>query len=422
MQLPWRRKLVPAVSAAFLLAVPAGAAGQDGSAAELDLVYTADMLANLSGGRTTGSALLGNLDFTAMADLGSLVGLEGTRAFVYVLGNHGEAPSRLVGDAQIVSNIQAPSAIRLYEAWIEKDFRDARLSLLAGLYDLNSEFDVLPSASLFLNSSFGIGAEFAASCVNGPSIFPVTSLGLRGKWRPTSSIYAQAAVLDGVAGDPSRPGATAVHLSSREGALIVAEVGWIARRPNDGADRPTQDHRAHGPVGRRVTGRGVRGKFAVGLWDYTRHARAVDPDLDGSRIAGSPGVYLLGEWTLLPQGDGGAQGLVLSGRIGLADSETNRYASYTGASAVYRGPIPGRAKDELGLGIAAAHDGDAFRRARRAEGRAAGRTETAIELTYRIHGDGWALQPDLQYVIQPNADPTLPNALLLGIRGELTVF
>jgi carbohydrate-selective porin OprB len=57
----------------------------------------------------------------------------------------------------------------------EKNLLDNQFSVLAGLYELNSEFYRLQSAGLFLNSSFGIGPEFSQSGLEGPSIFPSTS-------------------------------------------------------------------------------------------------------------------------------------------------------------------------------------------------------------------------------------------------------
>ncbi|HSR43110.1 MAG TPA: carbohydrate porin [Longimicrobiales bacterium] len=404
------------------VAGPAPAAAQEGLAAavEADAAYTADLVANARGGVERGVVGLGNLDLTARVDLEELAGLPGTSLFVYVLANHGEEPSAYVGDAQTLSNIEAPSAVRLYEAWVEKDFRGPRLSVLFGLYDLNSEFDVLESAALFVNSSFGIGAEFAASCLNGPSIFPVTSLGLRALWRPAPSLYLQGAVLDGVAGDPARPGETAIRLSAREGALLAGEVGWILRR--DGGDDGGPGHRTHGPVGRRASPDGIRAKVALGLWDYTRESTSLDPDAGGRRVESRPGAYLLGEWKATDGADDPSRGLTLSARVGVADPRTNRFVSYTGAAAVYRGLIPGRPGDEIGVGVAAAHNGDPFLEARRSEGRPTARTETALELTYRIQGERWALQPDLQWVVNPGTDPTLESALAAAVRAELRFF
>ena len=64
---------------------------------------------------------------------------------------------------------------------------------LIGRYDLNSEFYRLQSASLFLNSSFGIGPEFSQSGLEGPSIFPNTSVGARFAIKPIEEIVLRTA-------------------------------------------------------------------------------------------------------------------------------------------------------------------------------------------------------------------------------------
>ena len=80
--------------------------------------------------------------------------------------------------------IAADRGWTLFELNAEQSMLDHRVSLLVGLYDLNSEFDANGTAGFFINSSFGIGAELGASGLNGPSIFPVTSLGTRLRWCP----------------------------------------------------------------------------------------------------------------------------------------------------------------------------------------------------------------------------------------------
>ena len=46
-------------------------------------------------------------------------------------------------------------------------------------------------------------------------------------------------------------------------------------------------------------------------------------------------------------------------------------------------------------------------------------TETAIEFTYRAEICPWLiLQPDVQYIINPSMDPSLKNALQIGVRLE----
>ena len=388
---------------------------------EAELVYTGEVMGPFSGGVRREPALLGNLDATLRVDGGTLAGWEGWSAFLYVLANHGDAPSALAGDAQGVSNIEAPETVRIYEAWIQKDVPERGLSVLAGLYDLNSEFDVVDEAAVFLNSSFGIGAEYSSSGVLGPSIFPVTSLGLRLKWRPTGHTYVQAAVLDGVPGDPDDPGATTVRLSSEDGALLAFEVGYRLHPRAEGAGHPAT---APGGFSGRV-GRGFdveeAGKVAVGLWYYTRRFERLDagagPEAEG-RVRGRPGLYVLAEGIVAREDDPG-QGLALFARAGWADPGVHRFNAYTGAGLVYTGLLPGRDADQVGLGVAAAHNGSAYRRAEAAGGRGVTDTEVVVELTYRNARGAFALQPDHQYVVHPDTDPTAADVLLGGLRVEV---
>lgn len=95
-----------------------------------------------------------------------------------------------------------------------------------GLYDLNSEFDAIDTAGLFVNSSFGIGPDYSQSGQNGPSIFPTTSVALRLAYQVTEHYYLQAAVLDGVPGDPNNNKGTHIQFNRGDGLLYAAEFGY----------------------------------------------------------------------------------------------------------------------------------------------------------------------------------------------------
>ena len=119
------------------------------------MVYDGDAFANLAGGQRRGAIYLGNLQLQLFVDGERLMGWRGATLSLTGLWTHGSRPSQLSGDAQGVSNIEAPPEVQLYEAWLQQNLLFNHLSLLAGLYDLNSEFYTLQSAALFLNSSFG---------------------------------------------------------------------------------------------------------------------------------------------------------------------------------------------------------------------------------------------------------------------------
>ncbi len=392
----------------------------------LEVIYTGDVFGAVSGGRKRDAAYLDNLDLKLHLDGDGLVGWPGAMLFAYVLSNRGENPSRFVGDAQGVSNIAAPSAWRLYELWLQQNLLDGRMSVLAGLYDLNTEFDVLQSAGLFINSSFGIGPDYSQSGRNGPSIFPVTSLGLRVKVRPARSYYFEAAVLDGVPGDPDDPEATAIELSSDDGALIAAEFALFDRAEDDVQPLTTRvgARNRSRRIGRGQTAARYVGKLAIGGWWYTsklEELTEVDEPIGSPRRSGSFGLYALAERTLYREPEG-TQGVMVFARAGLARSSVNRFSTYLGAGATYSGPIRGRPDDELGLGVAVAVNGDPYRRSRSVSGLETEGTEAVVEFTYRAQLLSWlGIQPDLQWVLNPNTEPGRANALVLGLRAEAAV-
>jgi carbohydrate-selective porin OprB len=151
----------------------------DNRGIQFGIRYDGEIFTNTSGGLRRGTTYLGNLNLQLTLDAQRLVGWPGATVFLYGLGIHGGHPSRFVGDAQGVSNIEAPAKWKIEEGWIQQNLFGNRFSVLFGRYDLNSEFYRLQSAALFLNSSFGIGPEFSESGVEGPSIFPNTSVGVR---------------------------------------------------------------------------------------------------------------------------------------------------------------------------------------------------------------------------------------------------
>ena len=369
--------------------------------AELEMVYTGEFFRNHRGGTAQGSDYLSNTDITLTLDGEKLWGMTGGTLFLYVLGNNGGDPSERTGNTQGITNIAAPDTFKLYEAWYEQRFDgDSEMALLFGLYDLNSEFDSIPSGGLFINPSHGIGPDFSQSGVNGPSIFPTTSLGLRLKGAIGESGYVMVAVWDGVPGDPNDPKGTHIKFENGDGLLTAIEAGVEIASAVEGDERPDA-------------------KVGFGLWRYS----AEFDDLSDTDGLGNPvkrsdnqGAYLLGEYVLSREADDPAQGLSLFVRIGAANSDINQFARYLGYGLVYTGPFANRDEDQVGLSVATAINGDKYKQLTGAEDQ-----EIAIELTYRAPITPWlTVQPDLQYIINPGTDPALDNALVAGVRVEIT--
>jgi porin len=387
------------------------------SAFKPGLVYDGAVFANLGGGVRPGGTYTSNLNLQLNIDAGGLFGWSDTIAYLDALWLQGGRPSSFIGDAQGVSSISAPNAVRLYEAWIQKNFLGNHVSVLAGLYDLNSEFYRLQSAGLFLNSSFGIGAEFAQSGVEGPSIFPDTSVGMRVAFKSQEGLVVRVAVLDGV--PVNRPDGSRGIFRRGDGALIVAEVDLLDR-----PDLRTRPASSRLRIGRQAMLGEYDSKLAIGGWYYT----ATFDDLSETQSNGQPlqhrgssGFYALIDKSLYK--DPGKPERKLAGFVqaGLGDYRVDRFGGYVGTGLTAVGMIAGRPNDELGLGLAYARNGSHYMSAQRMQGLPVTNAEKTIELTYLIQVNSWlALQPDLQYVITPNTTIAIPNAWAFQLRVEMS--
>jgi len=350
----------------------------DGPDAGFGLRYTTEIIANVSGGAARGAGWLGRLDLHY--DSGdALFGIDGAEAYLDLFLLHGPGFSdRYAGDVQTVSNIDAPSAIRPFEAWVQMPLAgDIRAK--AGLIDLNAEFDQQTVGAPFLNSSFGIGPDISQSGRAGPSIFPVTSPALVIATE-TGGHHLRLGIFDAEPGYPDHPHRFQPGPPGRDGALLIAEAGVSL---------------------------GGTARMQIGGWRYTdRFAR-----LDGQGRAGSGGVYGQIEGRLA--GAGKERALRAWLRAGVATAKVDPINLYVGGGATY-----GSDETLFGLAIARARLGAAGRRAGIGDRDA----ETTIEATaLRRMTRFMAVQPDVQYVIHPSWQARVGHALVLALRFHVSV-
>ena len=267
-------------------------------------------------------------------------------------------------------------------------------SVLFGLYDLNSEFDVVNAGGLFINSSHGIGPDFSSSGITGPSIFPLTSLAARLKINPFNGVMLKFAVLDAVPSDPMNTTGTSVYLRESEGALLVSEISISPSNNNSDA----------------ILDRGVNEdtpfRLVLGGWKYTKERTGWLDELESDH-----GLYVIGEITL-------TNGLSLFGRAGATNRDINRFNYYLGAGVTYSGPFKQRADDILGLTVALPINSDDFVLVEERRGNNYSQNELNIELTYLLTiSEHISFQLDTQYIQHPNQAPDIEDAFVVGIRS-----
>lgn len=377
---------------------------------EHEVVYSALPWVNTTGGIDQGFVYIDNLDITATLNFSHLFKWdEKLVLFVYGLGNHGGKASSLMGDFQVASNIEAPKSWRLFETWIQQNFFNDRISVLGGLYDLNSEFDVLSPGLLFINSSFGIGAEYAQSGVNGPSIFPVSSLGVRLSSVLSSRVKLKLAVLDGVSGDPSRLASNEVILSRSDGALIAVEGSYHFKN----IDKSTRDRQY--VTRRKKVGRehaiSADDKINIGGWYYTAAQTQLSDSLpskgDWGAYVGVQNYWLRADESYIS----------CFARFGVANDRFNRFGSAISGGLVYSG-LSKQKEDHLGVAFSSGVNGKSYQRLYTPDTR----VETSVELTYAMHFSKWLMiQPDIQYVINPSTLGGLSNPLAVSALIQISL-
>ncbi len=363
----------------------------------MEVEYVGQVFHNPLGGVKGKADYAGFLDIELYMDLERSMGWPHTRVMVDFIQLHGTDPSLDLGTAQSISNQEGSNQIKIFLGWIEHDFLEGRASLKVGIYSLDTEFDFKDSANLFINGVFGTGLDISDTGVIGASIFPNSALGARVYFEPVASWYLQAAVLDGVPGNPNSITGTHLHLGGEDGFQVVTEGGF--------------DETAKG---------GRPAKAAVGSLIYTTDLpdfTAVDSVGNPIKRSGTFSLYGFVDWPVTFEADDPSQGLNLFFRMGMADPDVARFQYTLTGGAVYTGIFSGRSKDKLGFGFAGAWNSDKYKTS---QGGNIESHEWVLETNYNMHlAPGLAIQPNLQYFINPDSNPNLEDALYLGTSFSL---
>lgn len=314
---------------------------------DFEIMSRLDLWRNFSGGVKTGNRALNELDLKMSVDGAKAFDLDGTSFFVHVLNNTGGRINELAGTNGGIDNIETPTpTFKLYEAWAQKEFYDGRLSVLAGLHDLNTEFYVTDTSGLFLNPTYGIGTEMAVTGDNGPSVLPSTGLALRVAVKPTEDTYVQAALFEGTPGKAGKTRGTHIDLQDKEGLLEVIEGGFKSEET---------------------------GHFGVGLWQYT----AKRPDtLNANDTSNSHGVYFLADHAIFSADDRQINGFA---RLGFTSGAVEQFSRNWSLGLVGDGWVPQRPDAQIGLAVTRNTNTSKYI----AANGPLDKSETQVELTYK---------------------------------------
>lgn len=369
--------------------------GEPSKALSFPISYTGEGFANLSGGYKQGAVYDGLLSAGVQGDLEKLIDWKGGSFLVSGIYPHGPSISeKYVHDLNGVSSIDAYDSVRLYEAWVQQELADGKVSIRLGQILADTEFFVSDNAGLYLNGAFG-DLPVITKSINAP-VYPTAAPGIRVRWTATDAFSLQAGIFDGDAGDPATENRHGLDWNLNEGALAITEVAY--------------------KVNGEKESKGLRGVYKLGVFF---HSSEPNESFAGAPSRSNAGGYFVADqqlWRKPGTDDEGLSGFL---RIGAAPDDRSAVPLYLDAGFNYQGLFPGRAKDIAGVAVSYTKlsenvvddDGNP----------ATTHHETVLEATYKVTiNDSFSVQPDFQYVFNPGGTQSAPNAVVVGLRCVIT--
>jgi porin len=374
--------------------------------------YAAEVWGNATGGETSGTVYSGLMTFQANADLQKLVGWQGASVSTRWYWLSGEDISaEHVGNIFTVSTIAGFPTLRSNELWFQQKFLNNRISIRVGELAGDSEFDLSTYSVVFLNGTFSWSPYLYTNIPNGGPGYPMGAPGVQVVLTPLNWLTYQGAVFQGnvFAQDVNRHGFR-WDLNASNGYFSIHELIF---RTNQVARTDS-----------------LPGEFKIGGW--------FDTVPDPNAVSSQPwnyGFYFVADQMLyrVPKpdsapavGNNGKQtaaarltdkGLGIFTHIGFAPQDSSLISFYFDGGINYKGLIPTRDNDVLGVAFAYGHLSN---NPQANEGSSTPGYEILLEATYQMELTQWlSLQPDLQYVIHPSGTD-IPNALVLGAQATVS--
>ncbi|NQT04091.1 MAG: carbohydrate porin, partial [Planctomycetes bacterium] len=275
----------------------------------------------------------------------------------------------------------------IVEAFYEGPFFSDNFTIAIGKIDFTGIFD----ASEYADDE--CGQFINAALVDDPTIpFPQQSLGVVLTWDITDSWYLMGGVADAQADVRETGFRTALH--KEDYFFYALETGITTELDSANGAMP--------------------GAYRIGLWNDPQ------PKFNSDGIKNyrdDVGVYTSCDQMLYKENAQAedSQGLGVFARYGYAPSKKNDITNFFSLGLQYQGLFDGRDDDVLGAGYAHGFFANAAASTYPED------HESTWEVYYNARVTPWfSLSPNIQYVANPGGSNTATDALVFGLRAQMT--
>ena len=403
---------------------------------DLEVNDIAEALSNPVGGIRQRTIYQGLLTTSVNLDLEKLANWPDATFYTDAYQISGRGLSRTaIGNLLAVSTIEALASTRLHDLWLQQEFLDRQASLRIGQIALDDEFYISQYSANFISSTFGCPDILTTDLPGSGPCYPFAVAGARLRAAPTTALTLSTAVFNGNPAPPG-PGDPQVRNSSGTNFLIgeagVFAIAELAYALDVQPDLP-------GPLSDVKLGGWYHSADFPDLRRDSLGRSLADPTSNGIPAAHRRnfGLYWIIDKMLWQPSGATTRGLAGFLRVGGAPGDRNLFSLEVDGGMTYKGLLPNRELDLIGVAASYGRIGSAARGLARDAVMFTGIEQPArdyeavLEVTYRVQiAPWWVLQPDLQMIFHPGGHiaapfpaPTgqpIPNALVLGLRSAIT--
>ena len=394
----------------------------------LNITDSENLLGNTLGGVKQGATIQGVTTGTVEIDTDKALGWQGGTFHVSALQIHGQPLSgSYLDDLQAANGNEAEDTTRLWELWYDQAFDYTRADVKIGQQSIDNEFIVSKYSGLFVNTMAGWPLIPSYDLYGGGPAYPLSSLGVRGQFKPADNEDILAGVFDDNPGggafndDAQALDHNGTRFNLNTGALFIAEFQYSVNQPavGDMVQNPSPSS-------------GLPGTYKLGFWYDTAAFPDQEYSADGLSLAnpasngdpimhhGNYSIYGVMDQTIWQSTADTSRNLNVFARIMGAPDDRNLIDFSFNGGLTLMAPFPHRDSDQAGIDFGLGKVSGRTADLDRDEGVTAQGTEELIELTYQAQVRPWlVVQPDLQYIVNPGAGVQDPDNPMHNLRNEL---
>lgn len=338
----------------------------------------------------------GSYDLELELDMEKLSGLKGGSIFVLGEGSWSGGDgidSAALGESifGVNDDFGGERSLDITELWYQQNFLDNSVKIRIGKLDLSGGFEHQGIPAGFDGNRYANDetAQFLnGALVNNPTIpFPDNGLGIMFQVSPLSWWYMSGGVAD-AKGDARTTGFNTAFDGEHD-YFYIAETGFTPSIKSKNGKLP--------------------GTYRFGVW----HERVPKQELEGGDVTDDDiGFYINFDQKIYRENSQDMQGLGLFARAGWTDDDVNTLATFFGGGMQYRGFIPGRDRDDLGIGAAYGDISD--------NSSLSANYESAVEIYYNVQVTPWLeITPDIQWISNAGGEESGGDAVVTGLRLQL---